>query len=162
MAFIGKLGNTLARLANFVLAHGQDEDGGIWPEPGRANHWTESNRMPAWSEQNRPVKWSTPTMTTLVKRASELRQYTMDMSNLPEISGGDTVSSVSSVTATLLGPPGSSALTLSSQAVASNNKGATVKISGGSDGATYLISFTVATAAGYTLVGIGYLYIDDR
>ncbi len=100
-------------------------------------------------------------MTVLVKRAGEVRVYTMDLSNLPEISAGDTVSAVSSVTAAGE-TPGAAALTIGSTGVASGNKGAKATISGGTDGATYLVTFTVTTAGGATLVGIGYLTINDR
>jgi len=117
--------------------------------------------MPTWTEPDRGITWSAPTMTVLVKRAGEVRTYTMDLSNLPEISGGDTVSAVSSVTAAAE-TPGAAALSISSTGVASGNKGATAIIAGGSDGATYLVSFTVTTAGGATLVGIGYLAINDR
>ena len=87
----------------------------------------------------------------------------MDLSQLPEMTGGDTVSSVGTVAVSVVGNVGASAdLTISNKAVASGNKGAQFKIASGTDGAQYLISVTVTTTAGYTLIGIGYLYIDDR
>ena len=110
--------------------------------------------MPTWSALN---------MTVLVKRAAEVRLYVMDLSQLPEILGGDTVSSVTSITCVAASVPGSTTdLTLTSKAVTSGNNGAQCKIAGGHDGITYILNFTVATTAGYTLTGIGYLYVDDR
>lgn len=133
----------------------------VWHEETRNTTWTEEARMPTWTEEARGVAWSAPTMTILVKRASEVRVYTMDLSNLPEIVAGDTVAAVSSVTATAE-TPGAAALTIAGIAVASGNKGAKATISGGTDGAQYIVSFTVTTAGGATLVGIGYLAINDR
>ena len=102
-------------------------------------------------------------MSTLVKREEEVRYYVMDFSLLPEIVAGDTVSSVTSVTVTTSTYGASpSDLTLSNEGVASGNKGAQVEISGGIDGSMYQLSFEVLTANGDTLVGIGYLYVDDR
>jgi hypothetical protein len=102
-------------------------------------------------------------MTILVKRAAEVRTYVMDLSALPEIVAGDTVASVSSITCTgaSIGG-GASDLTLTSKTTSSSTQGAQCKIAGGVDGITYTMAFTVITTAGYTLVGIGYLYIDDR
>ena len=102
-------------------------------------------------------------MSTIIIREEEVRTYLMDLSQLPEIVSGDTVASVTSVTVATSTPGASpSDLTLSNEAVASGSKGAQVEISGGLDGATYQISFEVLTTNGYTLVGIGYLYVDDR
>ena len=100
----------------------------------------------------------------VTKRVAESRLYTMDFSNLPEIAAGDTVASVTSVTCTgAVGTGGSvSDLTLSNTAVHSGNKGADVRIAAGVDGITYQLSFKVLTTNGYTLVGVGYLYVDDR
>ncbi len=139
------------------------ETPGIWIEPNRPFSWTELYRYYSWQEWNRSKTWSAPQMAALVKRAAEVRLYKMDLSLLPEIGGGDTVSSVTSVTASTntAGAAGSD-LTITNIGVASGNQGAQCKIAGGTDGATYQITFTVLTAAGYTLVGIGYLYIDDR
>jgi len=102
-------------------------------------------------------------MTALVKRAAETRLYTMDLSLLSEIVGGDTVASVTSVSQ-FIAASGlvSTDLTITSIAVAAGNKGVQCKIAGGTDGVQYLLSFKVLTTNGYTLIGIGYLYIDDR
>jgi hypothetical protein len=136
---------------------------GVWTEPNRSRQWQEQDRESRWHAAVRNLTWSTATMAALVKRAAEVRLYKMDLSLLPEISGGDTVSSVTSVTAaTTTAGAAASDLTVTSTAVASGSQGAQCKIAGGTDNATYQISFTVLTAAGYTLVGIGYLYIDDR
>ncbi len=101
-------------------------------------------------------------MAILVKRAAETRLYTMDLSALPEFAT-DSVTAVSSVVASTSTPGASpSDLTITAKTVASGSKGATCKIAGGLDGATYLIEFTVTTANGYTLCGVGYLFVDDR
>jgi hypothetical protein len=51
-------------------------------------------------------------------------------------------------------------LTISSTAISGSKVNA--KIAGGVDGATYQIEFTAVTTNGYTLCGIGYLFVDDR
>lgn len=161
----GRLGTRLSFLGNLELGGPIPEQTGTWTEPaaGRGVTWTEEQRVPTWTEPNRGKTWSAPAMTILVKRASEVRLYTMDLANLPEISGGDTVSSVTSISCVGASVPGApSDLTLTSKAVTANSKGAQCKIAGGNDGVTYILNFTVLTAAGYTLVGIGYLYVDDR
>ena len=133
-----------------------------WVEPARLTLWSEPGRAASWAEISRFLQWSAPAMSVLVKRAAETRLYTMDLSALPEFAG-DTVSAVTSVVASTTTPGASSSdLTISSKAVASGSKGATCKIAGGIDGATYLIEFTVTTANGYTLCGVGYLFVDDR
>ncbi len=161
MAIGGRLGSPNSRPANLALAH-LEAARDAWAEWARAIVWQEGERMLSWQETARPIIWSNP-MTILTKRAGETRLYTMDLSQLPEITGGDTVSSVGTVAVSVVGPLGASAdLTISNKAVASGNKGAQFKIAGGTDSATYLISVTVTTAAGFTLIGIGYLYVDDR
>jgi hypothetical protein len=134
----------------------------LWTELARLTSWAELTRPCAWVEVNRILNWSAPVMSILVKRAAELRLYTMDLSALPEFAT-DTVTAVSSVVASTRTPGASpSDLTISAKAVASGSKGVTCKIAGGLDGATYLIEFTVTTAGGYIICGVGYLYVDDR
>jgi len=102
-------------------------------------------------------------MSALTKRSAETRLYTMDLSQLPEIVGGDTIAGITSVTVTTNTPGASPAdLTTSALAVATGNTAVQCKISGGMDAAIYCVSFKAVTTAGYTLIGIGYLYIDDR
>jgi hypothetical protein len=161
MIFTGILGDGAAQLGSVVLAGPGALPGGTFAENARSATWTEEARMPTWTEETRNLTWSPPAMTILVKRSAEVRVYTMDLSNLPEIVGGDTVSAVSSVTATAE-TPSAAALTIGSTAVATGNKGAKATISGGTDGATYLIEYTVTTAGGVTLCGVGYLAINDR
>jgi hypothetical protein len=126
--------------------------------------WTESARGIVWIESNRSRTWSAPAMTILTKRAGETRLYTMDFSNMPEIVGGDTLTGTPTWNCiSAVGTGGkTSDLAFTSPALHAGNKGADVKIAGGVDGVTYGVSASVTTAAGYTLVGIGYLYIDDR
>jgi hypothetical protein len=161
MPFTGIPGNALAMPANIVLAYMQTyslETTFTWYEWFRSNVFLESGRMPTWTA---------PTMTALIKRASEVRLYTMNLSALPELVGGDTVATISSIVCTAVTQPANlgattSDLTFSSQSVPGGGQGAQVKISGGVDGAKYTIAFTIVTTAGYTLVGVGYLYVDDK
>jgi hypothetical protein len=136
---------------------------GTWIESGRLILWIEKARLISWQEYSRITTWESSDVSTLTKRALEIRLYEMDLSLLPEMVAGDTVASVTSVTAATTTPGASpSDLTFTNEGVASGNEGAQVEISGGIDGATYQISFEVLTTHGYTLVGIGYLYVDDR
>jgi hypothetical protein len=186
MPFTAKLGSPDSRLANMppgnVTPSGNEKTGfwqeafrGVswqevtrgqsWQEALRGRSWQEAARSVAWQEVNRISRWSAPIMASLTKRAGETRLYTMDLSLLPEIVGGDTVSSVSSVVVATSTPGAAPAdLTISAIAVSASpaNKGAQCKVAGGIDGATYQLTFTVITAANYTLAGIGYIYIDDR
>jgi hypothetical protein len=185
MPFTAKLGSSNSRLANMPpgnVTPGGVELTGSWQEPFRGIAWQELRgltwqevtrniawqeplRNNAWQEVFRNNRWSAPIMATLVKRAGETRLYTMDLSLLPEIVGGDTVSSVNSVTVTTSSVGAQpSDINITGVAVSASpaNKGAQCKVTGGIDGATYQLSFNVLTAAGYTLVGIGYIYIDDR
>jgi hypothetical protein len=137
--------------------------GGIWQEQARGVVWQEAQRLINWQEANRSFKWQAPTMSILVKRAAEVRTYLMDLSQLPEIAGGDTVASVTMIVCVSASAGGATTdLTLSSKTTSSSPQGAQCKVAGGLDGITYLLEFTVATTAGYTLVGVGYLYVDDR
>ncbi len=157
-------GHPDARPGVLILGSSSPLVGGTWTEADRSNTWVEANRVPTWTEPDRGIEWSAPDMATLVKRAGETRLYTMSMALLPEIAGGDTIASVTSIlcTSVVSGPGATSDLTLSSKAVTSNSQGGQCKIAGGTDGVTYLLTFTLLTAAGNTLVGIGYLYVDDR
>jgi hypothetical protein len=92
-------------------------------------------------------------MSILVKRANESRTYWMDFGNQPEVQGGQTLSSPS-----VSGSP--SGLTITGAAVSGNKVQATV--AGGTDGTLYQLSFQCATSGGATLVGIGYLQVDDQ
>jgi hypothetical protein len=95
-------------------------------------------------------------MSILVKRAAESRVYSMDFSQLPEISSGGTLAGVTSVTATPAG------LTVGTGTISGTT--VLVTLSGGTDGVLYQLSFTVTTNANpaATLVGIGYLLVDDQ
>jgi hypothetical protein len=113
----------------------------------------------SWIEDPRGITWSAPVATTLVKRPAESRFYTMDLSQLPELAGGDTISSVKAVAASV---PGAGALTVGSPSIVNSSTGVQVQVSGGTVGATYTVSFTVATAAGSTLGGVGYVNVSDQ
>jgi hypothetical protein len=115
-----------------------------------------------WQEPARAKLWSATVASTLTKRAAESRLYTMDFSQMPEIVAGDTISSVTAVTGTVESGYNASSLTVGTTGVAGSSKTATAVLSGGTDGAIYKVSFKVATTAGYTLIGVGYLCIDDE
>jgi hypothetical protein len=134
-----------------------------WQEEDRGVAWQETERVVDWQEPERGLNWQAPAMTILVKRAAEVRQYVMDLSQLPEIAGGDTVASVTTILCTQASQgDATSDLTLSSKATSSSPQGAQCQVAGGVDGITYTLEFTVLTTAGWTLVGVGYLYVDDR
>jgi len=86
---------------------------------------------------------------SLIKQPSESRLYTMEFA--PNLAAGETVTSVSSCTASPAG------LTLTG-AAASGTK-ATVRISGGTADTTYKVTFVVITSASNTLEGEGYLVV---
>ncbi len=88
----------------------------------------------------------------LTKYAAEARQYILDFSQMPEIVGGDTLASVTSVTAT---PSG---LTVGTGSIS----GATVlvELSGGTSGTLYSVEAVVATTAGWVLAGVGQLSVQ--
>src|SRR5437879_4254750 len=107
---------------------------GTWTEPARPRSWQEAQRTRSWQEIARTRTWSTAIMAALVKRAAEVRLYKMDLSLLPEISGGDTVASVTSVSAsTSTAGASASDLTITNNAVAAGNQGPQCKIAGGTD-----------------------------
>jgi hypothetical protein len=93
-------------------------------------------------------------LAILVKRAGESRTYSMDFSNLPEISGGGSISSITSVTAS------PSDLTVGVTSISGNK--AQAVLSAGSDGTQYTVTFTILTSGGSTLIAIGYLMVDDQ
>ncbi len=100
-------------------------------------------------------------MTTLEKRPLEIRLYTMDFSLLPEIVGGDTITSAAApvVTTSSQGAVAGD-LTITSVAIAGSPPTAVkCQISGGVAGSDYEITFRVGTANGYTLQAVGYLQI---
>jgi hypothetical protein len=116
-----------------------------------------------WTEPARASTWTAPTMTILVKRQAESRTYTMSFANLPEISSlGQTLASVTSVVSTVQGAPGATNLTLGTPSV--SGTACSVQVSGGQDGVLYELEFTVVTngSPAATLVGIGYLLVEDE
>jgi hypothetical protein len=118
--------------------------------------WVENGRSTSWTEPGRASSWTAPSVTILVKRAAESRLYSMDFANLPEIAGGGALAAVTSVTATPAG------LTVGTGTIAGTK--VQVTISGGTDGVLYQVAFTATTNANpaATLVGIGYLLVDDQ
>jgi hypothetical protein len=120
------------------------------------NSWVENGRSTSWTENGRASSWTAPSVTILVKRAAESRLYSMDFANLPEIVAGGALAAVTSVTASPAG------LTVGTGAIAGTK--VQVTISGGTDGVLYQVVFTATTNANpaATLVGIGYLLVDDQ
>ena len=94
----------------------------------------------------------------LKKRAAEIRVYTMDFSLFPEISGGDTIASITSITPAVETGTGT-APTASNQAVDSTLKKVLVTLTGGDAGSTYSVTFVVVTTAGATLEAVGSLQV---
>lgn len=90
-------------------------------------------------------------LTTLQKYAADVRDFEMSFSSLDEFAAGDTITSISSLTAS---PSG---LTIGSTSISPSN--ITVVISGGTSGTTYIVSAIVGTAAGATIEGQGLLEI---
>lgn len=72
-------------------------------------------------------------------------RYGMDLSNLPQIVGGATIASVSSVTATPTG------LTISGAQVDSPPTSASAVIAGGAAGIDYEVTFVVTLSTGETV-----------
>ena len=103
-------------------------------------------------------------VTELRKRSAEAQYYEIDLSKQPLIVGGDTLSSVVSVTADMEPNPSGAALdlTISNTSIAAGNKGIQFKISGGSNGNRYRIIGIANTAGGSILAGIGFLVVDDE
>lgn len=90
-------------------------------------------------------------LTVLDKQPAESKIFQMDFSaNMAE---AETVASVTSVVAT---PSG---LTIGTPAP--SGKTAQVRISSGTTGARYKVTFTVQTSAGNTLEGDGYLNVKN-
>jgi hypothetical protein len=89
---------------------------------------------------------------TLIKQPSENRLYTMDFSAM--LAAGETVTAVSSVVATPAG------LTLNGAAIV-NGALASQRISGGTSGAEYKVTFVVTTSGGNILEGEGFLQVKD-
>lgn len=122
-----------------------------WPSEARGIEWVALDRLLVWK----------PDMTNfLTKHSAETRQYTMDFSQLPELSS-NSITSVTSVASNVL-TVGASNVSLSGPAVGSNGKTATVWISGGQSGANYQIVFTVTVAGGTVLEEFGYLLVEDE
>jgi hypothetical protein len=99
----------------------------------------------------------------LLKRTDESRVYTMDFSQMPELTAGDTLASVSYVHCINARGAGTSTtdLTITSPQLTANGKGAQANIAGGIDGGLYHVKFEVLTGAGHTLSDVGHLQVSD-
>jgi hypothetical protein len=90
--------------------------------------------------------------TTLQTYSTDRRAFVYDFSQMDEIAGGDTISSVTSITAS---PSG---LTIGSNEIV----GGTVEVvlSGGASGTTYTVTCIIQTSSGAILTGIGQLAVN--
>lgn len=93
--------------------------------------------------------------TVLIKQPGETLPYAIDFTNL--IPTGDSLSSVTSVTAT---PSGSGDLTLGSASISGTQ--VQFRIGGGIEGKMYRVEAIVVTAVGNILEGDGRLFVTDR
>lgn len=93
--------------------------------------------------------------TVLVKQPGETLPYAIDFTNL--IPTGDSLSSVTSVTAT---PSGSGDLTLGSASISGTQVQFTIE--GGIEGKMYRVEAIVVTTVGSILEGDGRLFVTDR
>jgi len=93
-------------------------------------------------------------MDTLIKQPGESILYDMDMRGVGRLASGDTIASVTSVTADIAG------LTINNN---SHNSAALVQFraAGGTDGTTYKVTATVTTTNGDTLEGEGKILVMD-
>ncbi len=92
----------------------------------------------------------------LCKQSTEVRNYTMDFSNL--MVTDEIISSITSVTSELRGE-GASDLTLSSEAISGQT--ITLTISGGTRNNTYRIEIIIVTSGSQVLEGDGLLKISN-
>lgn len=88
---------------------------------------------------------------TLTKQPSESKVFTMDFS--ANLASGETIASVTSVTADISG------LTIGTPVV--GTRSAQVRISGGTVDTLYKVTFVVVTSASNTLEAEGYLRIEN-
>jgi hypothetical protein len=93
--------------------------------------------------------------TVLIKQPGETLPYAIDFTNL--IPTGDSLSSVTSVTAT---PSGSGDLTLGSASISGTQVQFTIE--GGIEGTMYRVEAIVVTTVGSILEGDGRLFVTDR
>lgn len=96
-------------------------------------------------------------MSKLIKRSTEDRQYAASFANFPEITGGQTLSSVVSVTS--VRKQGSGTLTVGSGVVAGNT--VVFEVSGGNDGDSYIVFVVVLTNQSKQLTSPVPFVIDD-
>lgn len=90
-------------------------------------------------------------MATLQKYPAEVRTYVFDFSQMDEIVAGDTISSITSVTAS---PSG---LTVGTSQISGSD--INVVLSSGTSGTTYTVSCIIVTSSNATLEGQGQLQV---
>ena len=92
----------------------------------------------------------------LCQQASEVRQYTMDFSNL--MASDETISSITSASSELRGT-GTTDLTISSETISGQT--VTMWIEGGTKAQSYRIEVIIVTSGSQTLEGDGLLKISN-
>lgn len=127
--------------------------------------WRELDRPTTWIEIDRPTTTIVGRGMQIRKRPGETRLHCISFAELAEIAGGDTIASVTSITAIpyQTSRSDSTPLTFGSSTIgnAVDEDGAVVAVSGavrfdiaaGTEDMRYLVEVTVVTTAGKTLVG---------
>jgi len=132
----------------------------IWTEDPRGLIWVEDSRGLIWTEDARGLVWSGDCMLTLTKRQAESAPYAYDFATDEVVASGDPVATITDVAIEAVDPSDATLPILGIPQLADTQ--VTVVLDQGQDDAIYKLSFTVMTLAGYTRVGLGQLYIQDR
>lgn len=93
------------------------------------------------------------------KQPGELINLAIDFSNL--LSSGDTLTGTPTVSSAIFGSSSSSDLTITNVALSSDSTQITMKVSGGTDGAGYIITAECETVNGETLEADGLLMVRE-
>lgn len=93
-------------------------------------------------------------MQTLTKDYEESLQFAFDFSEKEEIQSGDSIASVTSLTATPTG------LTLADEDIDEIAHQVRVTISGGTSSTRYVLRCKILTTNGYTIIGKGNLTVE--
>jgi len=100
-------------------------------------------------------------MVTLKKRDGESRTYTFQFQYETEIEAGDTIASVTSVSAANANGGTGTLPTCATGAIVNTSRDVTSVISGGVTGNVYLLKCKVLTAGGSILERLGLLAVND-
>ena len=129
-----------------------------WAELARALFLQQPARGRAWQELARVLS-RVPGMTAAIQRPGEVRTYTLDLSALDEIAGGDLIASVGSASQSQWptpapGVPASSPLSLGAPVAALSNKGVAIQVSGPAASGGYEVRVPVTTQSGAVLFAV--------